>query len=139
MPPAYGRGHRAPLPGGRRGRRGRPHHQEVGHGFAHGASKDAITNGKAVGAGADLVDHPGEVVSEAGRQTDPELGRHVPAEEHNAPVHRVQAGGRNPDSDLSWFGVGLGDLPQFQDLGTSEGLIDDGTAHADFRQIGDET
>ena len=71
-----------------------------------------MTQRKAGGTASDLVDHSSEVVSEAGRQTDAEPGRQVSAEEHNAPVHRIQARCCNPDSNLSWFGVGLGDLPQ---------------------------
>jgi hypothetical protein len=113
--------------------RGTVEHEEVGRGLGHRTAKDAVTHGHTADVGSGLVDHPGEVISEAGGHTDTEhrgqLGRRS-----DARVHRIETDGGDADAHLTPSGVRFGNLSQLQYLGTSELLIDDGAAHMDLQQ-----
>ena len=96
--------------------------------LAQRTAVDAVADGEARGAVADLVDNAGEVVSEAGRHRDAEPRRHL-GPRGETPVHRIEPGGRHADADLARAGVRLRNVAQLQYLGTSERLIHDSSAH----------
>ena len=93
-----------------------------------GAPIDPVTDRKTRGAVAGLVDDAGKVVSEASRHGDAEVRRRL-GQRGEDPVHRIQTGGCHMHADLARAHVRFGNLSQLQYLGTSELLIDDGSAH----------
>lgn len=110
---------------------GRLEDHEVGDGRPERATVDAIADSGVADPGPHFVDDAGEVVPEAGRQGDPEP-RGGLGSRGEAPVHRVQPGGRDAHTHLTGPGVWLGDFPQFEHLGTAELLVDDRSAHEDL-------
>jgi hypothetical protein len=97
--------------------------------IADRAAADAVTHAEALDAGSDLVDHPSEVISEAGRRAHTEhRGQFGLC--RDARIHGIETDRGHADSDLSRTGVRLGNISQLQYLGTSKLLIDDRATHA---------
>jgi len=77
----------------------RPRDRVVGDRGRPGPAVDAVPQREAGHAIAHLIDHPGEVAPEPGRQRNAEPLRNL-GRRGKLPVNRIQGGGRHADAHL---------------------------------------
>jgi len=108
---------------------GQVDHHEVGDRAGQGAPEHPVANREAADPVTDLVDDPGVVGAEPGRegQAEPGGGVRVGGDD---PIHRVQTGRGDPYPQLSRACVRSGNLTDVQDFGAAEGIEPDRPAHA---------